>query len=208
MKIRLVERPSASPRRTRCVGAVPSSTSVRYRNDSTCHHGDTMFGGRNEWLRSVCIGCSKFASPVYFALTCAWYTRRSVESSARSMKSTIAGCTRQPREQAAAVERELAAEPVLFGTERGPGRRHLRISAPQVGVGAPGRPVALGIGVELLRAREHVPQIGGGGIDLVGVRRDPRAEPSRRSATPRPRRRKPNRPAMPCGPRITLRPYG
>ena len=39
-----------------------------------------MRGGRNEWLRSVCIGCSKFASPVYFALTCAWYTRRSVDA--------------------------------------------------------------------------------------------------------------------------------
>ena len=90
----------------------------------------------------------------------------------------------QPAEVAAAVERELAAEAVLLGPERGPGRRHLGIAAPELGGAASRRPVALGIGVELLRRRERVLEIGRRGIDLVGVdetvEQDPAVFPPRR----------------------------
>ena len=161
-----------------------------------------MRGGRNEWLRSVCIGCSKFASPAYFALTCVLvHAQVGASRSARSMKSTIDGMHAQTAERTAAVERELAREPVLLGPERGPVRRASRGSRagapPCCGPGGRSR---LGIGVELLRRREA--RTGGRRWRrrCRRWRRVRRAAPSRRPSTPRPRRRE--RTARPSSPPV------
>ena len=73
---------------------------------------------------------------------------------------------------------------MLFGPEGGTGGGHLGIPAPELG-GAPSRrPVALRIGVELLRIGERVLEIRSRGIDVVDVdetvEQDPSVFPPRR----------------------------
>src|SRR5262249_51650382 len=72
----------------------------------------------------------------------------------------------EPGQVSAPVEGELAGEAVLLGAERGAGVGHLRIAAPQLLGAAPRRTVRDGVGEELLRLREHVPQILYGRVDL------------------------------------------
>src|SRR4051794_7271860 len=68
------------------------------------------------------------------------------------------GMDAESGKRTAAVERELAAEPVLLGPERGTRGGHLRVSTAEVCGAASGRPIALRVGVELLRRGKRVPE--------------------------------------------------
>ena len=221
--VRSSDRPSRR-RRTRWVGALPSSTSVRYRNDSTCHHGGSMRGGQP---RVVAVGVHRLLEVRVACVLRAHLglVHAQVGALQRALHEVDDRRVHaQPAQRAAAVVRELACENrCCSGRNAGPVERHLGVAAPQlraccgpVASSPPGRR-----GTSPGRGKQ-VPQIVDRRRRSRRWRRVPRAAPSRlrfqaatsSSRASRPAIRRPPDPSCATTPvrtlprRITLRPYG